>query len=374
VSTIANVGRLIESALANGRGLGVGDLHFRHGDAAWLTIVVLAAVAFAMVVLRSTVMRRGTRHRVGLPALLAPPESFSWSGVRHVPLLLFVVGLPALVLAVADPYSSLVQREESFPGRRICLMIDASRSMVRPFSAPTLRQAGNSSPTGSSSQATFLTTVAAADRFVQLRAAGGYRDLIALVEFGDQAYVVTPFTTDIDNIRLSLSLVGDYVEFVRFPDQGTVIGRAIEQSVELFRTFDFLDASGNIMVLFSDGDDSEVLDQGRSVSELVQRARAAHVPIYFVRTRFDRTFGSVVSDASWRDAVEATGGKYYAASDEATILRAIQDIDRVAAGRIAVKAYVNQRPRFGSFALVAAGTWSLAALLTLTVPYFRRFP
>jgi hypothetical protein len=253
-------------------------------------------------------------------------------------------------------------------------MIDASRSMVRPFSAPTLRQAGNSSPTGSSSQATFLTTVAAADRFVQLRAKGGYRDLIALVEFGDQAYVVTPFTTDIDNIRLSLSLVGDYVEFVRFPDQGTVIGRAIEQSVELFRTFDFLDASGNIMVLFSDGDDSEVLDQGRSVSELVQRARAAHVPIYFVRTRYDRTFGSVVSDASWKDAVEATGGRYYAASDEATILRAIQDIDRVAAGRIAVKAYVNQRPRFGSFALVAAGTWSLAAMLTLTVPYFRRFP
>jgi Ca-activated chloride channel family protein len=279
-----------------------------------------------------------------------------------------MVGLPWFILALADPYSSLTQREETFPGRRICLMIDASSSMVRPFSAPTLR------PAGSVSQATFLTAVAAADRFVQLRIKGKYRDLMALVEFGDQAYVVTPFTNDYENIRLSLSLVGDYTEFIRFPDQGTLIGRAIQQGVELFRRFDFLDASGNLMVLFSDGEDSEVLDGGKSVGELVQYALAAKVPIYFVRTRFDRAFGSVVSDSSWKEAVEATGGRYYAASDESTILRAIRDIDRVSAGRIKIKQYVTQQPRFRPYTLIAAGTWSLATMLMLTVPYFRRFP
>ena len=51
----------------------------------------------------------------------------------------------------------------------------------------------------------------------------------ALIEFGDEAYVVTPFTTDYENILLSLSLIGDWTEFMKFPDQGTTIATAIEQ-------------------------------------------------------------------------------------------------------------------------------------------------
>ena len=62
---------------------------------------------------------------------------------------------------------------------RIAMMIDASSSMVRPFNAPTLR-------TGTGSQASFFTTVKAAERFVELRTQGKYRDLMALIEFGDQ--------------------------------------------------------------------------------------------------------------------------------------------------------------------------------------------
>lgn len=368
MSTVIDIGRLVRSSLTEGRGIGISELHFSHGDAARLVIIVLVAVSLAMVVVRSTIVRRTPRHRVGLPALLTRNSSLSWSFLRHTPLLVLMVGLPSFIFALADPYSSLTQRVESFPGRRICVMIDASTSMVRPFSAPTLRQAA------SGSQATFLTTVAAADRFVQLRINSKYRDLLALVEFGDQAYVVTPFTTDYENVRLSLSLVGDYTEFVRFPDQGTLIGRAIDQGVELFRTFDFLDATGNVMVLFSDGEDSEVSAGSKSVGELVQHARDAKVPIYFVRVRFDRAFGGVISDSLWKEAVEATGGRYYAAPDESTLLRAIQDIDRVSPGRVEIKQYVNRQPRFRPFTLVAVAAWSLATMLMLTVPYFRRFP
>ena len=48
---------------------------------------------------------------------------------------------------------------------------------------------------------------------------------MALIEFGDDAYVITPFTTDYENILLSTSLIGDWQEFMSFPDQGTVIAR-----------------------------------------------------------------------------------------------------------------------------------------------------
>ncbi|MBI4263983.1 MAG: VWA domain-containing protein [Acidobacteria bacterium] len=365
MGALIELARRLGSSFEELRTLTFQDLRFWHGDEARLTAIALVAVAAAMLVVRSTLRVRGSRERVGLPALLAPLERRSWAFARHVPLVLLVSGLPLLVLALADPYTALPQQRDTFPGRRICLLIDASSSMTRPFQAPGLSRGGT---------ATFFATVAAADRFVQLRTQGPYRDLMALVEFGDQAYVVTPFTTDYDNIRLSLSLIGDLGEYVRFPDQGTILTRAIEQGVQLFETFDFLDASGNLLVIFSDGEDAEVAHQGGTVAGVVRAAVAAEVPIYFVRTRYGQAFGSVVSDAEWRAAVERTGGRFYAAGDEAAILSAIQDIDRASAGEIEIAQYVNERAAFGPFALAAASLWSLGAALMLAVPYFRRFP
>lgn len=358
---------LFAGIVTESRGVRLLELRFWHGDTARLVLIAVVALALALVALRSTLFRRSSRHRIGLPAILSSLPGSSWSFVRHSPVVLMAAGLPLFALAVADPYSALTQRQELFPGRRICIMLDASSSMVRPFNAPTLRS-------GVTSQATFFTTVAAAQRFIQLRTQGKYRDLMGLVEFGDQAYVVTPFTTDYDNILLSLSLVGDFTEFIRFPDQGTILSSAVSQSVGLFRAFDYLNASGNLMVLFSDGEDSEVIAGNKSVTEIVREAKDAKVPIFFVRTRFDRGFGSVVSDAQWKDAVEQTGGRFYAASNEASLLQAIRDIDRASAGKIEIKQYISQEPRYRPFALAAVGLWSLAALLAFAVPQFRSFP
>ena len=101
------------------------------------------------------------------------------------------------MLALADPYSSLTHEEVSFPGRRIALMIDASSSMMARFPAAHLNAKAPN-------EATFFTTVAAAETFIRQRMSGKYHDLIGLIEFGDEAYVVTPFTSDYDNILLSL--------------------------------------------------------------------------------------------------------------------------------------------------------------------------
>src|SRR5205823_14065653 len=141
----------------------------------------------------------------------------------------------------------------------IALLIDAWSSLLVPL--PTALLKG-----GAPNEAVFFTAVAGADAFIRQRKNGKYHDLIALVEFGDEAYVVTPFTTDYDNILLSTSLIGDWTEFMKFPDQGTTIGLAMEQSVNLFRAFNFLDAAGNLMIIFSDGQDTQVMIHGKPVS------------------------------------------------------------------------------------------------------------
>ena len=371
MDALAGLAAFFGSRLAEWRDTSLVDLQFWQRDSAWLAAIAFILLSLTMAVLRTGIRHRSQHNRVGLPAILARFDRPSWAFVRHTPHLLLLAGLPFFLLALADPYTSLTQKRMAFPGRRICLMIDASKSMVSRFSAPTLmKQAQNSGR--QTSQAAFYTTVAAAERFVRLRMESRYRDLMGLVEFGDHAYVVTPFTNDYNNILLSLSLIGDVDEFMRFPDDGTVIASAVDQGVRLFRAFDFLDAVGNIMVMFTDGEDSSVT-AGKSVAQVVSEAVKAKVPVYFIRINYQSEAGSVIADTTWKAAVEKTGGRFYAAADEETILRAIRDIDRASVGQIDIQQYVTQRPRFGIFTLVAAAMWTMALALKLTVPYFRRF-
>ena len=194
---------------------------FGHRDTTILALIVLVGLAAGVAVLRVAFGRRPGRAQVGLPALMSWARSSPLAFVRHGAVLLSLAGVPFFMLALADPYTRLRQQEVTFPGRRIALLIDASASMVIPFQAARLNAKGPN-------QASFFTTIGAAETFIRQRMKGRYRDLIALVEFGDEAYVVTPFTNDYDNILLSLSLIGDWTEYMKFSDQGTTIGKAID--------------------------------------------------------------------------------------------------------------------------------------------------
>jgi len=367
VNVLTALRSIFRENVAEWQGIRLGDLHFWHRSESLVLLLALAAFSITLLIARIIFRRDRRRHRVVVPAVLAIAPRSYFSLIRHVPLVLFLAGLGVFGLALADPYSALVSRQMSYPGRRIALLIDASTSMRTPFKAATLNRR---SPT----DAAFFTTVAAAERFVQLRIKGKYRDLVALVEFGNEAYVVTPFTNDYENILLSISLIGDPVEFSLFPDQGTIIARGIEQATALFKAFDFLEASGNLLVIFSDGEDTNVTVHGRSLDDILKSAIERKIPVYLVRTNYDREIGKIIPDDLWAPAVAKTGGKFFAASSEETLLAAIEEIDRVSAGTIDVKQYTNQRPQFGIFALLTALCWSTAATLQLAVPYFRKFP
>jgi len=49
-------------------------------------------------------------------------------------------------------------------------------------------------------------------------------------------------------------------------------------------------------------------------------------------------------------------------------------IDKVSVGKISIRQYSTQRPRFSVFALIAAACWAMAAGLKLSVPYMQKFP
>lgn len=361
--------RIAMELFGDWRLLNLRGLEYWHRVDARLALISL--VAFALVVLVAGLLLPQRRHRwtVAVPAVLPAMRWGASANLVHLPLVMALSGVPFLAISVADPYTSLVRREASYPGRRICLMLDASNSMSSPFKTEKLPQR-----TDVESNA-FVTTVAAAERFVEMRRNGPYRDLLALVEFGADAYVVTPFTNDYDNLLVSLSLVGDPHEFATFPDQRTLIAKGIDEAVALFKAFKYLDATGNLLLIFSDGEDTNAMIDGRSLDDIISGAVEAGVPVYLIRTNYNKAEGDpAVPDKLWRDAVVKTGGKFFAASDERSLLAAIDEIDHVAAGNIRVTEYGMQRPRFPIFASIAALCFTLAALSKLTVPYFQRFP
>ena len=113
---------------------------------------------------------------------------------------------------------------------------------------------------------------------------------------------------------------------------------------------------------------------GRSLDDIMKTAFDTKIPVYFVRTNYDRGRGQVIPDELWIPAVEKTGGKFYAASNEKALLDAINEIDSMSNGRIEVRQYSSQEPRFAVFALMAAGLWTAAGALKLAVPYFQKLP
>src|SRR5258706_10308390 len=113
---------------------------------------------------------------------------------------------------------------------------------------------------------------------------------------------------------------------------------------------------------------------GRSLDDIVQSAIAAKIPVYMVRINYDRGKGQVIPDELWIPAIEKTGGKFFAANNEAVLLDAINEIDQAATGTIEGRQYSSQLPQFSVFALIAAGVWTAAAAAKLAVPYFQKLP
>jgi hypothetical protein len=98
------------------------------------------------------------------------------------------------------------------------------------------------------------------------------------------------------------------------------------------------------------------------------------VPVYMIRTAYAKGLYDVIPDAVWKKAIDATGGKFYPAASQDTIMQAIKEIDAAATGRVDVREYAVRQPRYPRFALTAVMLWVVAITLQMTLRMFRTFP
>jgi len=129
-----------------------------------------------------------------------------------------------------------------------------------------------------------------------------------------------------------------------------------------------------LMVIFTDGADADVLENGKTVDDVLSEAQKSKIPVYLIKIGGNIQNKRSVADELWIGAVKKTGGEFFSGGDEATIIKAIQAIDRRAAGKIEMKQYSTERPRYAPFAMTAALLWCAALLLRFTIPTFQTFP
>jgi Ca-activated chloride channel homolog len=229
---------------------------------------------------------------------------------RHIPALLALASLAALVVAMARPQAVVaVPREDA----TVILTMDSSASMTATDVAPSRLDAAKSAAS------TFLDEVP--DRF-----------RVGLVSFSSSVSVLEEPTEDRNAVRSSLdSIQGDV---------GTAIGDAIEASVALASPPEQDDATAGdkpltAILLLSDGANSI----GSEPLAVVDQAKEAGVPIYTIALGTDAGTVEITNDygqtetysvppdpETLRQIAEETGGRFFEAPTEADLQAVYEEI------------------------------------------------
>ena len=209
----------------------------------------MPVVIAAYVVLERRRARYGARF--ASPALLPNVVGRGPGRLRHLPLLVLLVGLVTMVLGVARPHATVtVAREQA----TVMIAMDISRSMRATDVKPSRLGAA----------------VEAADAFVE-KVPKKFR--IGIVSFASAARLALPPTTDRTLVATALK---DLV-----PGQGTAIGDAVELSVRTARRERTSDGKipPTAVLVISDG----ARDGGRTAPAAAARhAKALHIPVYTI--------------------------------------------------------------------------------------------
>jgi Ca-activated chloride channel family protein len=312
-----------------------------------LVLVPLALLAYLLM------QRRRDKYTVrftnlDLLANVAPRRP----GVRrHLPALLALLALTALVLGVARPQAAI-----KVPKRQATLVLamDTSASMTADDVEPTRLEAARSAAR------TLLESLPDQAR-------------VGVVGFAQYAATISPVLSDKEAVLKA-------IEDAR-PEGGTALGEAIDQALAMGRA-----ATGNAkaskkngppfaIIVLSDGASTT----GRDPLSAAQRAKDAGVPVYTVALGTDEGSVEVTDEFGQTHVVpvppdketlqtiaETTGGKTYEAPTEEQ-LRSVYE-------EVATRVGYDERQRELTVAFTAAGGVLLLLGAALSALWFNRIP
>ena len=303
----------------------------------------------------------GRRRRPSLPH----PDAAGLAGVGgdrsrwlgHVAPTLRGLACVCLVVALARPQTGVTAENVSTQAIDVLLAIDVSGSMLAEDLTPNRLEAAKE---------------VAADF-----AAARPSDRIGVVIFAGKAFTQVPLTLDHSVVG---SLIGELE--VGMVEDGTAVGMGLATAVKRLRASE---ASSKVVILLTDGrnnrgeiDPITAADAAAALGVRVYTIGAgargvARVPVTdgfghrrYVTMRVD------VDEGTLRAVAEKTGGRYYRATDRASLEAIYGEIDELETTEILVENYTSYGERFRI--PLAAGLILLLAEAALASTWLRTLP
>lgn len=285
----------------------------------------------------------------------------SWkTRLIHLPFVLRLLAISALIVALARPQQRNDQQQTLGEGIDIVLCMDVSGSMNSTDIKPSRMEVAKEM----------------AQQFVQGRPV----DRIGLVIFSGESFTQCPITTD----RATLIRQIQALESRRFLKDGTVIGEGLATAVDRLSQSK---AHSKVIILMTDG--KEDAPDTRLIDPLtaLDIARSQGVKVYTIgmgvepSTITERPDAAAPSRNAAIDFLDVqllqrianeTGGRYFRARDKEGLQQIYVQIDQLEKSKIDVTSYKKYQELFLPFVLAALGFLLLEMILRYTV--FRKIP
>jgi len=323
-------------------------MRFLHPELGWWALAIFIAVAL----LKWRVRWRFAAFTAILPLTRFPRRA---SLLRRAPFAILAIAAALTSLAFMDPVIPYSQADISSRGLDIVILLDLSSSMQEEMGSSLAHKPPNA-PLGK----TRLESVKdAVRRFVRERR----DDRIGLVVFSDNPYVISPLTFDHDYLLHYVDMVDDKI----LSGEGqTAIGDGLALSdYVLYRQSTPNSHGHQVIVLFTDGENN----RGREPVEVLHEARGADIRVHMVGVDLESQVKEKPAVQMLVRAIEDSGGRYFDATSERSLMAAEREIDSIEKGLLTSRVYVRDVPVYQWFAIPALVALAAAVALR-SIPYF----
>jgi Ca-activated chloride channel family protein len=314
-------------------------MFFEYPELLWLLVVPVLLIGHYLW-LELSGRRPHMRVSSSAPWLAGGGSALAW--LRHLPFVLRIAALSLIIVALARPRSSSEREKIDTEGIDIVLAMDVSTSMLaRDFDPDRLSAAKN-----------------IAVEFISQRPS----DRMGIVVFAGESYTQCPLTTDRATlINLMKDVQTDLIE------DGTAIGNGLATAVARMKDSD---AKSRVIILLTDGVNNSGEIAPATAAEIAKTYGIRVYTIglgtmgeapYPVMTAWGvevRNIPVEIDEDLLKNIAEATGGRYFRATDNTKLSEIYSEINKMEKVRTTVDSFPVYKELFGKYAL-----WALICLL-----------
>lgn len=319
----------------------ISTLELAHPARLWLLLIIIPLIAWY-------IWKRTHLHASFQVSGIKPylyPQRRTW--VLHIPFALRIIAIALVIIALAQPQSSMSHKQIDVEGIDITMALDVSGSMMAMDFRPNRLEACKS----------VIRT------FVENRPT----DRIGLVLYAGEAYTKCPLTSDHTTLLSSLESSNN-----NQIDDGTAIGDGLGTAINRLRESQ---AKSKVIILLSDGVNNSGYIDPLSAADL---AKEFGIRVYTIgcgsmgeapyKTPYGTFYAKTeIDETLLRNIADLTGGKYFRAQNKERLKAVYNEIDQMEKSKISETRFTNKSEEFFPFLLAALVLFVIEIVLSHTV-------